>query len=435
VRRALFLGALAIAVPSVAAAQLRPSEAPPRISARQDTMITWAPRYRLDASAGPLGLEDQFWRRVDALPLHHRAALDATNLGGFVDLHFSGWGALDLLADSDGGVAAGDVAIGYLEVQLAPVRLWAGRRFVTFGPPGGLHVDGGGASVRSDFGLVAEAFVGRPVASIRPSLLGGVPSFEDASVAYGARIAYTDAGRVGVSTGYAELWGHGVLGSRTIDVSGYWYPGDVRFEAAAKIDAQDPGVMQARAAASYRALPELDVEAEYLHLEPSRWIPSWSILSVFETTSFDELSAAAVVRPLRALAIRAELAGRYYGSPAQSDPRLGYRAEIAMRVVPAPEPGVRLRVHLSRRDDGVVGYTIVQAGAAFDPLPLVVVSADGALAIDDAGGRESLLVRGSVDWSALDTLSVGVTLAVARTPIVPAEARAMVRASWTPEVP
>lgn len=417
-----------LAAGSIASAQ----DAVPRIRARHDVLFTWSPRYRLDTTTGPLGLEDQLWRRVDALPMHHRVALDASGLEGRLDVHLAGWGALDLFADSGGGIAAGDIAIGYLGLALEPVRLWAGRRFVTFGPPGGLHVDGGGASVRSSLGVVAEAFAGRPVTSIRATLLGSEPSFDDATIAYGARVGYTDAGRLGASAGYAELWGRGILGSRTVDLSAYWYPGDVRFEAATKIDARDPGLLSAHLAASYRVIPELSLDADYLHVEPGRWIPPWSILSVFETSTFDELAAGAVVRPARALAIRAELGGRMYSSVGQEEPRFGYRAELSARVVPIGEPGPRLRAHVSRRDDGVLGYTIVQGGIAFDPIAILVVTIDGALAIDDQGGRESLIGRASVDVDVAPTWSIGGTFSVARTPIVPAEARGLIRASWSP---
>lgn len=409
-----------------------------RARARHDVVLRWAPRYRLDTTTDPLGLEQQLWRRVDSLPLYHRAALDVTDLAdGHVSLHFAGWGALDLLADSEGGVAAGDVAIGYVEVELAPFDLWAGRRFVTYGPPGGLHVDGGGASTRTDFGMIVEAFVGRPVTPARVVLLGPEPGFEDESaVAYGARVAYADAGTFGASAGYAERRGHGIVGSQTVDLAGYWYPGPLRVEAGTKVDVRDPGVAQARIGAALRVAPQVTVDADYLHLEPGRWIPPWSILSVFETTTFDEVSVGGTWRPMRPLTLRAELAGRMYSRPSgQTEPNLGYRAEVMARVLPLPDPGVRLRVLASRRDDGVVGYTVVMAGVAFDPWPAWVVAFDGAFAIDDAAQRDSLLARATVELTPEEAWKIGVTLSLARTPIVEAEARAMLRASWSPEVP
>ena len=409
-----------------------------RARARHDTVLSWSPRYQLDTTTGPLGLEEQMWRRVDALPLYHRVALDASGLAdGLVSIHLAGWGAIDFLADSTGQIAAGDIAIGFVELALEPVRLWAGRRFVTYGPPGGLHVDGGGASVSSSIGLSAEAFVGRPVTPVRTSLLGPQPSFEGAAIAYGARVGWAEAGTAAASAGYAELWSHGIVSSRTVDIAAHWDPGDLRIEAATKLDVRDLGVAQARVGASYRIIPEVGIDADYLHVEPGRWIPPWSILSVFDTSTFDEAIVGSTVRPVRALAIRAEAAGRLYSSsnPQDDEPRLGYRAEISARVIPTGDPGPRLRFLASRRDDGTIGYTLVQLGAAFDPFAAIVVSLDGSFAIDDAGGRDAVIGRANVDWEPIAAWKIGLTVSVARTPIVEAETRAMLRVRWTPEVP
>ncbi|MCB9597291.1 MAG: hypothetical protein H6719_31490 [Sandaracinaceae bacterium] len=423
--------------PVVARAQT--DSVPVRARARHDAVLSWSPRHRLDTSTDPVGLEQQLWRRVDTLPLYHRVSLDASGLlEGKVSLHLAGWGALDLLADSSGAIAAGDIAIGYVEVDLEPVRLWAGRRFIAWGPPGGLHVDGGGVSARTSFGLVAEAFGGRPVTPTRISLLGPEASFDGAAASWGARLAYTDAGTFAASAGYAETWSHGILESRVVDVAAYWDPGDLRIEAGGKIDAASFGLAQARAGATYRVVRELSVDADYMHVEPGRWIPPWSILSVFDTSTFDEAGAGATLRPIRALAIRAEGAARVYSSASNAyqadEARVGYRVELTGRVLPNPGDGPRVRVLVSRRDDGTMGYTLITAGAAFDPFQHVVMTVDGAFAIDDQGGRESAIGRASVDFTGLADWSIGLTVALARTPIAAAEARGMLRIQWSPEV-
>lgn len=438
-RAALACAALACtALCAGARAQTHDAPTPYRVRSRHDAVLSWMPRYRLDTATGPLGLEQQMWMRVESLPVFHRATLDATGLAdGHVALHFAGWGALDLFVDSAGGVSAGDVAIGYVEVTLAPVSLWAGRRFVTFGPPGGLHVDAAGASVRTSFGLVAEAFVGRPVTPVRTQLLGPAPSFDGAALAYGARVAYADAGTLGVAASYAELWGHGIVGSRTVDVAAYWNPSELRLEAGAKIDVRDPGVAQARVGASYRVLPELVIDADYLHVEPGRWIPPWSILSVFDTSTFDEVAAGGTWRPVRGLAIRPEGAVRVFSARnAQDDePRVGYRADLTVRAAPTADRGPRVRLLASRRDDGTIGYTLITLGAAFDPFDHVVAALDGAFAIDDEGRRESVLGRASVDWTPARAWMLGLTFSIARTPIIEAETRGMLRVRWSPEAP
>jgi hypothetical protein len=391
----------------------------------------------LDVSSSPLGLEQQMWRAVQALPLYHRVSLDATlaiDEQTSVSLHFAGWGSVDLLGDASGGIAAGDVAIGYAEVQHASLSAWVGRRFLTFGPPGGLHVDGGGAAVRSDIGLYAEAFVGRPVTPIRSSLLGPQPDFTDTTIAYGARVGYEQAGTLSLAAGYAELWGHGILATRAIDLVATWDPGIVHLETSVKVDALNLGVMQARAVALLTASRELALDIDYLHVEPSRWIPAWSILSAFESDTFDEAMGGATLRASRTLAFRAEGAARLYTRPTTGEVRPGYRADLSARTMPGVNGGPSLRLQGSRRDDGVVGYTVVTGGGAVEVVNGMIVAIDGAFAVDDAGARLTTIGRANFDVDVARGLRIGATLSIAHAPIVDSELRAMVRARWDAEV-
>jgi hypothetical protein len=256
--------------------------------ARYDAVIGWASRYQLTTSPDPLGLEQRLWQRVDVLPFYHRLSVNGTlrlDRGVALSLHFSGWGTANLLADQGGGVAAGDVVLGYLELDVAPpgteapISLWVGRRFIAHGPPGGIQLDGGGARIGSRVGVFGELFVGRPVTPTRSSLLGPEPSFEGAGVAYGARVGYDDPGVFVASAAYAEQWGHGMLGSRTVDVTSLWDPGPVSLEGSLKLDVTSPAVVLARLAVLAPIVRELSIDLEGQHLEPARWIPPWSILS------------------------------------------------------------------------------------------------------------------------------------------------------------
>lgn len=406
------------------------------VRSRIDAIFSWAPRYRLQTSADPLGLEQELWRRVEMLALYHRVGLDATlriDPSASVGLHFSGWGSLDLLADSSGAVAAGDVAIGYVELSVQPVEVWVGRRFLPYGPPGGVHVDGGGAAVRSSFGLYADAFVGRPVTPTRSSLLGPQTSFEGSRVAYGARVGWSEPGTFSASASYTELWAEGIVGSRTIDVAATGDPGPLHLEGTLKLDVASLGVVHAGVGVSAELVRELTVDADYLHVEPGRWIPTYSILSVFETSTFDEATAGATLRVSRTVALRLELAGRLYSGVRANEPTLGYRTDLTFRLAPRADRDPSARVLVSRRDDGTLGYTLVEIGGAVSPVDMLVVALDGALALDDAGGRLSTIGRASLDAVPRNDLAVGATIAVARTPFAESEVRAMVRARWSPE--
>jgi hypothetical protein len=419
-----------------AAAQAAAS--PWTVRSRHDYVFGWQARYRLDASADPLGLEQQLWRRVDQLIRYDRVSLDATlriDEHTSVALHLSGWNSSDFLSDLNGSAVAGDVAIGYAELSIAPVGLWVGRRFMTYGPPGGLHVDGGGASVHSTIGLYADAFAGRPVTPVRTSLLGPQPSFDGDAFAYGARVGFERAGLLAISASYAELWARGMLGSRTFDVSGSWDPGDLHVEGNIKIDAASGGISQARGVAIYQPVREVAVDLDYLHVEPRRWIPTWSILSVFETNVYDEGAAGITLRPSRLVALRAEGAARVYSLVSSGEVRLGYRADLSARLMPSPFGGPTLRLQGSRRDDGTLGYTVITGGAALDVLSAIVITVDGAFALDDQGGRLSTIGRANVDWPVTREWTLGLTASLSRTPIADSETRAFLRVHWAPVGP
>lgn len=406
------------------------------VRTRHDYLFGWQSRYRLDASTGPLGLEQELWRRVDQLVRYDRLALDASyriDDHGSVALHLAGWSSNDFLSDLNGSAVAGDVAIGYVELSLAPIGVWAGRRFMTYGPPGGLHVDGGGVSVHSSVGLFADAFVGRPVTPVRPSALGPQPSFDGDAFAYGARVGLEHAGLVTVSASYAELWARGMLGSRTFDVSGTWDPGDLHLEANVKIDIASAGISQARGVAVYEPAREVALELDYMHVEPRRWIPTWSILSVFETNVYDEAAGGVTVRPSRLWALRAEGAARVYSLVSTGAVSLGYRADLTARLMPDPNGGPTLRVQGSRRDDGTMGFTVVMAGATIDALRVIVVTVDGALAVDDRNERLAIFGSASLDWPVTSEWTLGATGSLARTPVAESETRLFLRAHWRPE--
>jgi len=410
--------------------------------ARYDAVIGWASRYQLSSSLDGLGLEQLLWRRVDVLPFYHRLAVDGTlrlDRGVALSLHFSGWVTPNLLADPAGGVAAGAVVLGFLELDVAPpgseapVSLWLGRRFITHGPPGGIQLDGGGGRIGSRMGVFAELFVGRPVTPTRSSLLGPEPSFDGASVAYGARVGYDDPGVFVASAAYAELWGHGMLGSRTVDVTSLWDPGPLSIEGSLKLDVASPAVVLARLAAIVPIARELSIDLEGQHLEPARWIPPWSILSAFEASTFDEIAGGATVRLAPGLAARAQGAARIYVGEVPGEVRVGYRAEALLRLVPVRDEGsTTFRVLASRRDDGVLGYTLVTAGLSTAPVPVLRLAIDGALAIDDAAERVSVSGRASFDASPGAEWTVGAWASIARTPTSDADARAMIRARWEP---
>lgn len=435
---ALVVAACLLASPAVA--QSSPSdEVSPRVRVRLDTILRWTPRYVLDLRQTPEGREQSFWRRVDQIPLYERMSLDAQDLaGGHLDVHMSAWGVVDTTFGVDGaGDVAGDFAVGYARYRRGPAAAWAGRRFVPWGPPGGLHVDGGGAEVRAPFGLVAEGFVGRPVTSRRRSLLGPSPSYSGATLAYGGRVAYTEPGRLAASVAFVERWAAGIRADRLLTLDASARPHRlIQANTNVVFDVTGQTVEQASVYVDWLATSRLDIGLGFNHVEPAALLPAWSILSVFEASVYDEGTVSATVRPTRRVAIALDAGLRHHRFESEtqvSDSPFGYRVGAMARMLPTAA-GLSLRAGASRRHDGVLGFTVVQGGAAFTLIDPLVMAFEAAFAIDDEGERESALARVALDARLGDRLRVGGTIDAARTPIAEAELRVLLRLTYQRQI-
>ncbi len=412
-----------------------------RLRLRMDTVLRWSPRYVVRVADTQLGADQVYWERVDQLPIYQRVNLDADwrgEDGWAADIHASAWAALDLLFDEEGGFAAGDFALAYGRGTYGPVSVWLGRRFVPWGPPGGLHIDGGGVEVRTRFGLAAEAVVGRPVTPAYDSLLGPRISFDGAAtLAYGARLGYRYPGRLSASLSYVERWAEGIAADRLISTAITAVPTrrlDLR--GALVFDPTDLAVEQASAQIFVLVADFLELDAGYAHADPSRLIPRWSILSAFASSVFHEGSLGGTVTIARSLLLRAEGAFRWYhvpGREGEENSWWGYRADFMLRWLPV-RGRVRLLLGASRRADDEVGLTLIHGAVGTDVHRLVQLAFEVAVALDDErdGDKDAYLGRASIAIDVGSNWVVGATFDAARTPFVDFEARGMVRASWRP---
>lgn len=431
------LCAAALAAPSPALADDGPRDAPaPRVSGRADLLFRFTPQARLTVEEGASGAVDRYWRALATAPLYARAYADARDLwGGRVEAHVSGWAAVDLFASQE-QVAAGDLALAWASVRLGPHAAWLGRRFVAWGLPGGAHLDGGGAAVRTAFGLTLEAIAGRPVTPRFGGSLGSTPSFDGAEAVWGVRASYANPGRFTASASWMERWGRGVPAQRALSVEALWMPSArVDLRGAAVLDGGSGDLVQARVEALVLLGRRNDVSAGWTHADVARLIPRWSILSVFAGPVYDELFVGGAWRPTRGLSVGLEAALRLLQVPGrdQSDygPNLASRVDLRVRVAPSLE-GPQGLLHLSRRDDGVRSLTVLRAVGSF-PLHRVLdgmLEASAALDGDDFGaprsayyGRATLEVKLGGPWRLGAT--VDATRAVAISDI-----RGAINASW-----
>lgn len=428
---------LALAAPVARAEGPRDVPTPVRISARADLYFRVTAQPRLTVEETPAGVEQRFWRAVTTAPLYERASLDAYGLmSGRVEVHLAGWGAIDLAASHE-QLAAGDLALGWARFAGRAGALWGGRRFVEWGLPGGLHVDGVGAEVKPFSGFTLEAVAGRPVTPRHDGAIGPVGSFDGVAAAWGVRARYLDPGRLALSAAWMERWTEGIPGQRVASGDGVWSPSShVDIRGAVVLDAGGGRVVQARADVLVMPARRWDVSAGWSHADVAALIPRWSILSAFAGPVYDEFFGGATWRVTRGFAVGAEAALRLLDVPGRTldeqGPALATRFDVRARITPRPN-GAQALVHLSRRDDGVVALTVLRAAGTFPVGARVDAMLEAAAALDGddpAAPRSAYYARATAEVRVGAAWRVGATVDGVRSVTSPFELRGALHATW-----
>lgn len=410
---------------------------------RHDTILRYVPRYELTVDNAAVSTSTRYWRRVDELPVYELVSLDADGLReGTTEAHISAWGALDATIPSNGDVLSGDFATAWARTRLRPFALWAGRRFVTWGVPGGLHVDGLGVELQTQFGLHVELIGGRPVTAVSSTVgaqagvsttLGPHSEFESPKGVYGVRIGFEQPGVVAASVSYLERWMEGIAADRSIMATASVRPFErLDLLATGTLDV-NAGIEEARVQAAYLVIDELEPDISYIHADPQKLLPAWSLLSMFATAVYDEGAVGLTARVSDQVAGRAEFALRRShvpGSDRAEDTYSGYRANVLLRW--RPEVGrTELVGEVSRRDEADTTLLVARLGGAFEPYhPLRLALTLGAAVDENDGDRTALLARGSAELPIGSKWATALTVDVARTPIALSEVRALLRVSY-----
>lgn len=406
---------------------------PEHVVVRHDTILNYAPRYELRIDDAAASSAARFWHRVQQLPLYDRVTLDADGLAhGALDVHIMAWGAGDLTLPADRQLASGDFAVAYARAKvLEPISVWGGRRFLTWGLPGGLHLDGIGIEQRSAMGLHFEAIAGRPVGSVFTPI-GAHSEYVEPTVAYGARLGYERPGQLAAGVSFLERWGHGIATNRTVMATVAYRSSDRLDMLATSTFDMGAGLEEARAQVAYLVSDAIEPDLGIVHADPQKLLPSWSILSMFAADVYDEGVLGVTMRLSRAVSTRLELAGRraYLPGGQHDDVHFGHRADAILRYVPVPKEAEFI-VELSRRDEATTTLDVGRVGASFRAYRRLRIAPEVGAAIDEnAQKRTALLVRGSAELPFGSRWSSVLTVDLARTPVALAEVRSMLRVSY-----
>jgi hypothetical protein len=430
------------AAPSLLAQEVPIDREPGSLRMRFDTIFSGTPHYVLTAQSGAPSIDDRYWRVVLLAPLQQRVTGDALGLvDGNVEAHLAAWVAVDLAAPTADGHIAGDVALAWMRYRRGPFALWLGRRFVSWGAPGGVHIDGVGGEVQLASGLSCDAIAGRPVTPTYGALLGPQPGFEGETFAAGARVGWSQPGVYSTSVSMFEHWADGIPVRRVVEMSAVATPlrwMDLR--GSISWDLLGFGVMQADADASAWVARKLEFDIGYGHMNPALLIPRWSILSVFITRTFDEARARAAWHITRNVEVGGEAAAQHYSlpdpAPVQAEPQWGSRFEVFARANTA-DHRITVVASASHRDDGSLRMTLLRIAGSMRVVQLLSVALEGATAVDNddfTAPRTSFYGRASVNTPFATAYSLGASLDAVRSPIAASEVRAMVHFTATATV-
>lgn len=428
--------AAALSLCSAGALAQTPSEdSPASMRMRFDVIFRGVPRYVLTTQENPASADDRYWRSIALAPLQERFLLDGTNfMHGHVDVHLSAWDSVDLTdpTSSDGRVA-GDVAVAWTKYHRGPWSVWGGRRFIPWGAPGGVHLDGLGVEVRLTEGLTLDALAGRPVTPAYGSLLGGHPGFDGVTAAGGARIGWSQPGTFSAAVSYLEHWAAGIPVRRIAEATFVVNPTrwlNVRGEVS--WDLLGLGIMQADVDAAAWVGRTVEVDAGYGHLDPALLIPRWSILSVFVTRTYDEGRLRAAWRILPVLQVGAEGAMQHYDVPgvdaSQQGPQWGSRVEFFVRAT-SRDRRFQFTAMASHRDDGVHRMLLLRTAGSFPIWGPLLGALEAATALDDddfAAPRTSWFGRASVEGPVAAAWRLGASVDGVRSPLAASELRGMI---------
>ncbi len=282
------------------------------LSAHAETHATLFRRALLPGSEGALVEENTL------LPLSEYVALRVVDLdtalgSDTLDLELSAYGQL-VPGTLDGERRLdGDVQAANVRIHRGPVSVKVGRQMVAGGAARFARFDGALGELELGKGLDARAYFGLSVLprwDQRPSYryLGAVSSevmrspdaYADLTrldhFLFGGRLGFaSDDAAVGLS--FHEAHETGGLAHRNLALDGRAALEDAtEVRGVALVDLDSRRVADLRVSVGTTPVPALDASVELSHSEPSLLLSRQSVLSVFNTTSFEEALVVATIR-------------------------------------------------------------------------------------------------------------------------------------------
>jgi hypothetical protein len=311
-----------------------------------------------------------------------------------VEIALSTWGALDLSdvrAWQNGGAAdrrfSGDVDTAYIKGELLSRRLVlrVGRQLVSEGVARMVHLDGAQFRLRlpGNFGL--SAYAGTPVS---PRFAGRGGEFATgntrANFATGGRVSWFWPGLVELGASAALDRDRGDVARKDVGADlRLTLPRHLELVSSAFYSVPEERWGEIAVAGAWRGRRDVQVIAEYRHVEPDLFLPRTSILSVFAEDERDDVGATVRLAPLRTVQIDVE-----YTELFERDGN-GHRARVKGVWHPRQAWDVGAEAALLNHQDNA-GYWLARAFAAWRRNLLEVTGDVMAVVLDRKVNDETL---------------------------------------------
>jgi len=360
-----------------------------------------------------------------------------------LDFEVSGWAGGQLLGAPGDPAYDGDVTVATVSHRLGPATISLGRQMRPGGTFRVLHFDGVALGLRSPTGIGASGYAGFTVlprwsqragyqhlGSAADSLLTSPDALPEPERSgnwlAGARVDYADPklGTAGVS--FHQEQERAELGRRDVGIDAQLIAIEpATLTAAALLDTDSATLADALAALDVAPTSALDLTAEYHHSDPRLLLSRQSVLSVFSTSQYNEVGAAASYRFEPPIEVGGAGYLQWFGPDATGtrlSARVGVpldrarrsRASLSLGRVKEPENGyVSLRLSVS--------YLIIQ--------PLRATAEHYSYFYDTPvlGVSSALVEAVSAEWSIMKELRVLMGGSFARSPYAALDAQALAR--------
>ena len=363
-----------------------------------------------------------------------------------IDVELAAWGRGWFGERQTEELFDGDVQIANVRYHQGPLSLRLGRQHAVGGAARFVRFDGLALAALLGEGFDAEAYAGltalprwnaRPgyhtLGSAADSLLRDPDALPDPERSGywlgGGRLGFASE-RVNAGVSFHEQHEPAGLARRSLglDARVLSLPYQATLGGGGILELDARRIQDARLYLDAVPVDFMDVSLEYLHTEPALFLSRQSVLSVFSTDAYEDLTASGTLHAAERFALEGAGSVEFY-----DDGRRGARSEVAARVVPGPGKRTLVRIAYARVVALDNGYHSLRASLSRRLLAALSGTLEAYFYLYDEAIRDrttSEVYAGTLSYQATRRLELLWGASLAQSPYARADAQTLVRASY-----